>query len=102
MVYAAPIVKSAWSCVISVLIPIAPDPFLTPVIQIPVSDYQGIALLDSVVTTFYYAKQGDTELRKVSIIMQAMKHDKKIMVLCQELRIYPGISIYGSNEKRCC
>jgi hypothetical protein len=70
MVYAAPIIKSAWSGVFPVIFPISPDPFLTPVTQILLSDYQGIATLDSVITTFYYAKQGDAELRKAFIFMQ--------------------------------
>jgi hypothetical protein len=70
MVYAAPMIKSAWSGVVPVLISISPDPFLTPVTQIQLNDYQGIATVDSVISIFYYAKQGDAELRKVPVLMQ--------------------------------
>ncbi len=70
MIYAAPIIESAWIGVIPIILPISPDPFLSPVTQVLLSDYQGIATIDSIITTFYYAKPGAPEIKTVSIMMQ--------------------------------
>ena len=70
LVYAAPIIEKAWTGIVPVIVPISGETFIFPVTQIMVTDYQGIATLDSIITTFYYAQMGAVEFRKFPMIMR--------------------------------
>lgn len=70
LVYAAPIIEKAWTGIVPVIAPISREIFIYPVTQIMVTDHQGIATLDSIMTTFYYAQMGAEEFRTFPMIMR--------------------------------